>query len=878
MNATKNLYPALEEGARSAEELERLIAQVKLAQAAYAKFPQDKVDEIFRQAALAANRNRIPLAQMAVAETRMGIVEDKVIKNHFASEFIYNKYRDEKTCGVLERDEAQGITKIAEPLGIVAGVIPTTNPTSTAIFKALLALKTRNAIIFAPHPRAKGCTAEAAMIVRDAAVKAGAPENIVAWISEPQVELTNILMRHKDIALILATGGPGMVKAAYSSGNPAIGVGAGNTPAVIDETADIVTAVNSVLLSKTFDNGVICASEQALVVVESRYKAVKDELTARGALVVTGKDRDKLAAVLLKDGKLNGEIVGQSAGQIAKLAGIEAPINVKVLVGEAEKVTIDEPFAFEKLSPVLGLYKAKDFEAAVELARRLVEFGGLGHTSVLYTDPQNQERIRRFGDVVRTARVLVNMPSSQGAIGDIYNFKLEPSLTLGCGSWGGNSVSENVGVKHLLNVKTVAERRENMLWFNLPPKVYHKFGCLAPALRELAVGRKRVFLVTDKVLADMGFTDKVTNILEGLGVDCQIFAEVEPDPTLGTVLKGVERMKGFAPDTIIALGGGSPMDAAKLLWVLYEHPEVKFEDLALRFMDIKKRIYQFPKLGIKATFIAIPTTSGTGSEVTPFAVVTDEKTGVKYPLADYELTPSVAVIDPELTLHMPKGLTAAGGIDALVHSLEAMASVLSTEFTNALSLEAIRLIFKYLPDAYEKGAQDPKARAKVHNASTMAGMAFANAFLGICHSLAHKLGGEFHIPHGIANALLISQVIRFNATDVPVKQAVFSQYTHPEAKARYSRVADHLLLGGKTMDDKVDRLVAKVEELKETLNIPKSIQAWGVPEADFLAAVDELAVKAFDDQCTGANPRFPLISELKQIYLDAYYGRIPAQS
>jgi len=877
MNATLNPYPALEEGARTAEELEALILKVKAAQAAYAKFPQEKVDEIFRQAALAANRNRIPLAQMAVTETRMGIVEDKVIKNHFASEFIYNKYRDEQTCGIVERDEAQGITKIAEPLGILAGVIPTTNPTSTAIFKALLALKTRNAIIFAPHPRAKGCTAEAAKIVRDAAIAAGAPADIVAWISEPQVELTNILMRHKNIALILATGGPGMVKAAYSSGNPAIGVGAGNTPAVIDETADVVTAVNSILLSKTFDNGVICASEQALVVVESRYKAVKDELTARGALVVTGKDRDKLAAVVLKDGKLNGDIVGQSAGQIAKMAGIEAPKDVKVLVGEAEKVAVDEPFAFEKLSPVLGLYKAKDFEAAVELARRLVEFGGLGHTSVLYTDPLNQGRIQRYSEVVRTARVLVNMPSSQGAIGDIYNFKLEPSLTLGCGSWGGNSVSENVGVKHLLNVKTVAERRENMLWFNLPPKVYHKFGCLAPALRELAAGKKRVFLVTDKVLADMGFTDKVTNILEELGVDCQIFAEVEPDPTLGTVLKGVERMKGFAPDTIIALGGGSPMDAAKLLWVLYEHPEVKFEDLALRFMDIKKRIYQFPKLGIKASFVAIPTTSGTGSEVTPFAVVTDEKTGVKYPLADYELTPSVAIIDPELTLNMPKGLTAAGGIDALVHSLEAMASVLSTEFTNALALEAIRLLFKYLPDSYEKGAQDPKARAKVHNASTMAGMAFANAFLGICHSLAHKLGGEFHIPHGVANALLISQVIRFNATDVPVKQAVFSQYTHPEAKARYSRVADHLLLGGKTMDEKVDRLVAKVEELKAKLNIPKSIQAWGVPEADFLAVVDELSVKAFDDQCTGANPRFPLISELKQIYLDAYYGRIPAQ-
>jgi acetaldehyde dehydrogenase/alcohol dehydrogenase len=603
---------------------------------------------------------------------------------------------------------------------------------------------------------------------------------------------------------------------------------------------------------------------------------VKDELVARGAFIATGKDRDKLAAIILKDGKLNADIVGQSAGQIAKLAGIDAPQGVKVLIGEAEKVSADEAFSFEKLSPVLGLYKAKDFEAAVDTARKLVEFGGMGHTSVLYTDPLNTDRIRKYGDVLKTARVLVNMPASQGAIGDIYNFKLEPSLTLGCGSWGGNSVSENVGVKHLLNVKTVAERRENMLWFNLPPKVYQKFGCLNLALHDLE-DKKRVFLVTDKMLAQMGFTDKVTNVLEEMGVDFQVFSDVEPDPTLGTVLKGVERMRSYNPDCIIALGGGSPMDAGKLLWVLYEHPEVKFEDLAMRFMDIRKRIYKFPKLGAKANFVAIPTTSGTGSEVTPFAVVTDEKTGEKYPLADYELTPSMAIIDPELTLNMPKGLTAAGGIDALVHSLEAMVSVLSTEFTNALALEAIRLIFKYLPDSYEKGAQDPKARGKVHNASTMAGMAFANAFLGICHSLAHKLGAEFHIPHGIANAMIISQVIRFNATDVPVKQAVFSQYTHPEAKARYARVADHLGLGGKTLDEKVDKLVAKVEELKVKCGVPKSIQAWGVPEADFLAAVDALAVKAFDDQCTGANPRYPLIAEMKQLYLDAYYGRIPAQ-
>jgi acetaldehyde dehydrogenase/alcohol dehydrogenase len=808
----------------------------------------------------------------------MGIVEDKVVKNHFAAEFIYNKYRDTKTCGVIESDPVQGITKIAAPVGVIAAVVPTTNPTSTAIFKALLALKTRNAVIFAPHPRAKASTCQAAKIVRDAAVAAGAPADIIGWISEPTVELTTALIRDRDIGLILATGGPGMVKAAYASGNPAIGVGAGNTPAVIDETADVVMAVSSIILSKTFDNGVICASEQSVVVVESRYEEVKAELAARGAFIVTGKDRAKLAALMLKGGKLNSEIVGQSAARIAEMAGIAVPRAkgmppVKVLVGEAQQVNAAEAFAYEKLSPVLGLYRVADFDAAVAKACELVEFGGLGHTAVLYTDPLNQDRIRSFGDAMKTGRVLVNMPSSQGAIGDIYNFRLEPSLTLGCGSWGGNSVSENVGVKHLLNVKTVAERRENMLWFRVPSKVYHKFGCLPIALRELA-GRKRALIVTDKPLLDLGYVARVTSVLDEVGVAWEIFSDVEPDPTMATVRAGAARAARFQPDTIIALGGGSPMDAAKILWVMYEHPEVRFEDLAMRFMDIRKRIYQFPTMGQKAILVAIPTTSGTGSEVTPFAVVTDETTGTKYPIADYALTPNVAIVDSELTLRMPRGLTAAGGIDAVSHGLEAMVSVLSTEYTNAMALESLRLLFKYLPDAYAKGEQDPKARAKVHNAASMAGMAFANAFLGVCHSMAHKLGAEFKIPHGIANALLLSNVVLYNATDVPVKQAAFSQYTHPDAKARYSRVADYLGLGGRTPEEKVNLLIAKIEELKAALGIPSSIKAYGIPEAAFKAKVDELAVMAFDDQCTGANPRFPLIEEIKQLYLDAYEGTL----
>ncbi len=869
---------AVAEGAKSPADLANLVKRVKEAQITYSTFSQEKVDAIFRAAALAANAARIPLARMAVAETRMGIVEDKVVKNHFAAEFIYNKYRDTKTCGVIESDPVQGITKIAAPVGVIAAVVPTTNPTSTAIFKALLALKTRNAVIFAPHPRAKASTCQAAKIVRDAAVAAGAPADIIGWISEPTVELTTALIRDRDIGLILATGGPGMVKAAYASGNPAIGVGAGNTPAVIDETADVVMAVSSIILSKTFDNGVICASEQSVVVVESRYEEVKAELAARGAFIVTGKDRAKLAALMLKGGKLNSEIVGQSAARIAEMAGIAVPRAkgmppVKVLVGEAQQVNAAEAFAYEKLSPVLGLYRVADFDAAVAKACELVEFGGLGHTAVLYTDPLNQDRIRSFGDAMKTGRVLVNMPSSQGAIGDIYNFRLEPSLTLGCGSWGGNSVSENVGVKHLLNVKTVAERRENMLWFRVPSKVYHKFGCLPIALRELA-GRKRALIVTDKPLLDLGYVARVTSVLDEVGVAWEIFSDVEPDPTMATVRAGAARAARFQPDTIIALGGGSPMDAAKILWVMYEHPEVRFEDLAMRFMDIRKRIYQFPTMGQKAILVAIPTTSGTGSEVTPFAVVTDETTGTKYPIADYALTPNVAIVDSELTLRMPRGLTAAGGIDAVSHGLEAMVSVLSTEYTNAMALESLRLLFKYLPDAYAKGEQDPKARAKVHNAASMAGMAFANAFLGVCHSMAHKLGAEFKIPHGIANALLLSNVVLYNATDVPVKQAAFSQYTHPDAKARYSRVADYLGLGGRTPEEKVNLLIAKIEELKAALGIPSSIKAYGIPEAAFKAKVDELAVMAFDDQCTGANPRFPLIEEIKQLYLDAYEGTL----
>jgi acetaldehyde dehydrogenase/alcohol dehydrogenase len=855
------------------EELKIKIQEIKEAQRKFANYTQEQVDEIFRQAAMAANNARIYLAKMAVEETGMGIVEDKVIKNHFASEYIYNQYKDEKTCGVIEKDESFGIVKVAEPIGVIAAIVPTTNPTSTAIFKALIALKTRNGIIFSPHPRAKKSTIEAAKIVLEAAVKAGAPEGIIGWIDEPTVQLSQMVMSEADI--ILATGGPGMVKAAYSSGKPAIGVGAGNTPAIIDETAHIKMAVSSILLSKTFDNGVICASEQTVIVMDEVYDEVKEEFIERGAYFLQGEELDKVRKTIFKNGALNSEIVGQPATKIAELAGVNVPENTKVLIGEVESVELDEPFSREKLSPVLGMYRVYSFDEALQKAARLIELGGFGHTSVLYTDQVKcKDRIAKFGSVMKTGRTIINMPSSQGAIGDIYNFKLAPSLTLGCGSWGGNSVSENVGVKHLLNIKSVAERRENMLWFRVPEKIYFKYGCLPVALRELKeMNKKRAFIVTDKVLYELGFVDIVTKVLEENGIDFKIFFDVAPDPTLGTARKGAEEMKSFKPDTIIALGGGSPMDAAKIMWVLYEHPEVRFEDLAMRFMDIRKRVYTFPKMGEKATMVAIPTSAGTGSEVTPFAVITDETTGVKYPLADYELTPDMAIVDAELMMKMPKGLTAASGIDALTHAIEAYVSVLASEYTNGLALEAIRLIFKYLPQAYNEGTTNVKAREKMAHASTMAGMAFANAFLGVCHSMAHKLGAMHHIPHGVANALLIDEVIRFNAVDNPRKQAAFPQYKYPNAKWRYAQIADYLRLGGNTEDEKIERLIAAIDELKDKVNIPKTIKDAGVSERNFYATLDEMSEQAFDDQCTGANPRYPLISEIKQMYINAFEGK-----
>ena len=851
------------------QQMNELIERVNAAQKVFAHFSQKQVDEIFRVAAMAANGRRIELAKLAAEETGMGIAEDKVIKNHFASESIYHKFKDTPTCGIIENDETFGIKKIAEPIGLIAGVVPTTNPTSTAIFKALLALKTRNGIIFSPHPRARKSTIAAARIVLEAAVEAGAPKDIIGWIEHPTVELSNHLMAHPSIDLILATGGPGMVRAAYSSGKPAIGVGAGNTPAVIDETADLQMAVNSILLSKTFDNGVICASEQSVIVVASVYKQVKAEFLRRGAHFVEGKERELLSKALVIDGKLNGAIVGQSAATIAKLAGFTVPEETKVLIGEADQIGAQEPFSFEKLSPVLGIYRAKDFSEATDKAVALVEFAGMGHTAVLYTHRTNDERIETYGKRLSASRVLINQPSSHGAIGDIYNFRLEPSLTLGCGSWGGNSVSENVGVKHLLNIKTVSERRENMMWFRVPPKVYFKKGSLPIALEDLS-DKKRAFIVTDKPLLDLGVPDRVATILQGYGLDTEVFFEVQPDPDLATIDAGVQRMRAFGPDVIVAVGGGSPMDAAKMMWLKYEHPDVEFKDMAMRFMDIRKRVYQFPKLGAKAMLVAIPTTSGTGSEVTPFAVVTDEKTGRKYPIADYELTPNMAIVDSELTMNMPKALTANSGIDALTHAVEAMAAVTATDYTNALALESIRVLFKYLPRAYHQGAKDEVAREKVHNASTMAGMAFANAFLGICHSMAHKLGAMFHLPHGMANALLITEVIRYNATDAPRKQAAFSQYEYPSAKARYARIARYLDLSGSTDDELVESLIAAIEQLKVELNIPGSIQEAKVDEKAFMASLDQLSEMAFDDQCTGANPRFPLFAEIKQLYLQAY--------
>ena len=874
------------------EELETLIQQAKAAQEQYASYSQEQVDRIFKQAALAANAVRIPLAKLAVEETGMGVVEDKVIKNHFASELIYNKYKNEKTCGVIEEDKSFGIQKIAEPVGVIAGIIPVTNPTSTTIFKALIALKTRNAIIFSPHPRAKRSTAEAAKAVLNAAIAAGAPANLIGWIDEPTVELSQALMQHSDIKLILATGGPGMVKAAYSSGHPSLGVGAGNTPAVIDATADIQTAVSSILLSKTFDNGMICASEQSVVVVDAIYEQVKQEFIDRGAYFLSPDEKAKVGQVLLKEGHLNPAIVGQCVGAIAQLAGIglvcledqgkrrekienlnPLPCTLpKVLIAEVEEIGVKEPFSYEKLSPVLALYRASNFYEAVQKAGQLVEFGGQGHTSVLYIDPAHLDDITYFKNAVKTSRVLINTPSSQGAIGDLYNFKLDPSLTLGCGTWGGNTISENVTPHHLLNIKTVSERRENMLWFRVPPKIYFKYGCLPVALRELA-GKQCAFIITDKPLFDLGLVKKLTAVLDEIGVKHDVFHDVEPDPTLANVNKGLELLRNYQPDVIIAIGGGSPIDAAKVMWLMYEHPEVEFEGLATRFMDIRKRVYELPSLGQKAMMVAIPTTSGTGSEVTPFAVVTDEQAGIKYPLADYALTPNMAIVDPELVLNMPKKLTAYGGIDALTHALESYVSVLATEFTEGLALEAIALLFKYLPRSYRNGANDPEAREKVHYAATIAGMAFANAFLGVCHSMAHKLGSTFHVPHGLANALMISHVIRYNATDVPFKQAIFPQYKYPHAKERYAKIADYLNLGGTTPEEKVERLVAAIEDLKHQLEIPNTIKET-LPEDEqaFYNKVEHMAEQAFDDQCTGANPRYPLIQDLKELYTLAYLG------
>lgn len=862
------------DGAKTIEELDTLIERVKKAQAVYATFTQDQVDRIFRDASLAANAERISLAKDAVAETGMGIVEDKVIKNHFAAEFIYNKYRNTQTCGVVEDDPTNGIQKIAEPLGLIGGIVPVTNPTSTAIFKALIALKTRNGIVFSPHPRAKRSTARAAKIILDAAIRAGAPADIIGWIGEPSLEMTNHLMSHPALNLILATGGSGMVKAAYSSGKPAIGVGAGNTPALIDETADIRMAVNSIILSKTFDNGMVCASEQSVVVHADVYDQVKAEFAARDCYFLTPEEKEKLCALLIdsKHGALNPRVVGQSAKNIAAMAELQVPENTKVLIGEFTNISPVEPFGLEKLSPILGMIKCSSFEEGVDMERRLVELGGMGHTSVLYTDKLNQERIHYFGSIVKTGRILINMPSSQGAIGDVFNFRLEPSLTLGCGSWGGNSVSENVGVKHLLNIKSVAERRDNMLWFRVPPKIYHKRGCLSVAMQELE-GKKRAFIVTDPTLFEMGFVDRITSVLEPLGIKCECFHQVQPDPTLENIYKGLEVINAFKPDVIIALGGGSPMDAAKIIWLMYEEPEVKFEGLALRFMDIRKRIYSFPNMGKKAIMVAIPTTSGTGSEVTPFAVVTDERDGTKYPIADYSLTPNVAVMDADLVMNMPKSIAAASGIDAVTHALEAIVSVMATDYTNALALESLRILFKYLPESYEEGSENARAREKVHDAATMAGMAFANAFLGLCHSMAHKLGAAFHIPHGIANGLLINYVIAFNATDNPTKQTAFSQYRYPGVIVRYARIADSLNLGGNTPAEKVDRLINAIDELKAQLNIPATIRDCGIDEAEFMARVDSLAEEAFDDQCTGSNPRYPLINEIRDLYVKAYYGK-----
>ena len=857
----------------SLEALDEAIARVRAAQRAYACYTQEQVDAIFRAAATAANRARIPLARLAVEETGMGVLEDKVIKNHYAAEYIYNAYKDTRTCGVIEEDPAFGIRRIAEPLGVIAAVIPTTNPTSTAIFKTLLALKTRNGIIISPHPRAKGATIAAAKLVLEAAVAAGAPQGIIDWVDAPTLELTNRAMHEADI--ILATGGPGMVRAAYSSGKPAIGVGAGNTPAVIDSSADVLLAVSSIIHSKTFDNGMICASEQSVIVLDDVYERVRAEFAARGCYFLSGDETDRVRRTILINGSLNARIVGQSACTIAEMAGVDVPAGTKILIGEVESVEPAEEFAHEKLSPVLAMYRAATFEEAAAKAERLVEDGGLGHTSSLYVDAVNcRERIAAFAARMKTCRVLVNTPSSHGGIGDLYNFRLAPSLTLGCGSWGGNSVSENVGVKHLLNIKTVAERRENMLWFRAPEKVYLKKGCLPVALRELKseLGRKKVFLVTDTFLYNNGYTRPITDALDEMGIVHATFYDVAPDPTLECARRGAEQMRSFEPDCIIAVGGGSAMDAGKIMWVLYEHPEADFQDMAMRFSDIRKRVYTFPKMGQKAYFIAVPTSAGTGSEVTPFAVITDERTGVKYPLADYELMPDMAIVDADLMMNAPRGLTSASGIDAVTHALEAYASMMATDFTDGLAVRALQTIFAYLPRAYDNGANDPVAREKMANAATMAGMAFANAFLGVCHSMAHKLGAFYHLPHGVANALMISEVLRFNAAEAPAKMGTFPQYDHPHTLRRYAEVAEALGVAGDTDEEKLAGLIEKIESLKARVGIKPSIRDYGVDEGEFLARLDEMSEQAFDDQCTGANPRYPLISEIRQMYLNAYYG------
>lgn len=856
----------------TSEALLAKMEAMRKAQKIFAAYTQEQVDAIFLAAATAANQARIPLAKMAVQETGMGVVEDKVIKNHYAAEYIYNAYKFTRTCGVIEEDTAFGIKRIAEPVGLIAAVIPTTNPTSTAIFKTLLALKTRNAIIISPHPRAKGCTVAAAKIVLDAAVAAGAPEGIIGWIDAPSLELTNAVMQNAD--LILATGGPGMVKAAYSSGKPALGVGPGNTPVIIDTSADIKMAVSSILHSKTFDNGMICASEQSVTVLAPIYDAVKEEFAARGAYFLKGDELDKVRGIILVNGALNAKIVGQSAHTIAALAGVEVPVEAKVLIGEIESTDPSEPFAHEKLSTVLSMYKAADFDEALRKAERLVADGGYGHTSSLYIDLREKEKMARHADVMKTCRILVNTPASQGGIGDLYNFKMTPSLTLGCGSWGGNSVSENVGVKHLLNIKTVAERRENMLWFRAPEKVYFKKGCLSVALDELrhVMDKKRAFLVTDSFLYQNGYTKPITDKLNEMGIVYTVFSNVQPDPTLKNAQEGAAAMTAFQPDCIIALGGGSAMDAGKIMWVMYEHPEVDFQDLAMRFMDIRKRVYTFPRMGEKAYFVAVPTSSGTGSEVTPFAVITDQDTGVKYPLADYQLMPNMAIIDTDNMMSQPKGLTSASGVDVLTHALEAYASLMATDYTDGLALKAMKNVFDYLPAAYADGT-NVEARSKMADASCMAGMAFANAFLGVCHSMAHKLGAFHHLPHGVANALLISLVVDYNSAECPPKMGTFPQYQYPHTMARYAECARFCGIQAGDDAEAVQKLIAKIEDLKAAVGIKKTIADYGVDEKQFLYTLDAMVEQAFDDQCTAANPRYPLMSEIKELYLRAYYGK-----